>query len=107
MIRPTSLTRNGRVTASAPDTRLMGVAARLFWWKSPEEALADERRFLAQAMTFGSWDDTQVVLSTFGEDALCAVLADAPPGVFDRRSWAYWHARFGIQPVPPLPRRRL
>lgn len=107
MIRPTSLTRNEEVTASAPDPRLLDLAAKLIWWKSPDEALADERRFLAQAMTFGSWDDMQVVVSTYGEDALRTVLADAPPGVFDRRSWAYWHARFGIEPVPSLPRRRL
>lgn len=93
--------------SSIGDARLLDVAARLFWWKAPEEALADERRFLAQAMTFGSWDDMQVVSSTYGEDALRAVLADAPPGVFDRRSWAYWHARLGLTPTPPLPRRRL
>lgn len=86
---------------------LRDVAAKLFWWKCPDEALADERRFLAQAMTFGSWADMQVVSSRYGEGALRAVLADAPPGVFERRSWAYWHARFAIEPVPPLPRRRL
>lgn len=89
------------------DPRLMDVAARLFWWKAPEEALADERRFLAQAMTDGSWDDMAVVRAAFPETALRDVLADAPPGVFDQRSWAYWHLRFGLLPVPPLPRRRL
>lgn len=107
MIRPTSSTGNERVTASAPDPRLLDLAAKLIWWKPPEEALADERRFLAQAMTFGSWDDMAVVRETFSDSALRAVLADAPPGVFDRRSWAYWHVRFGLLPVPPLPRRRL
>ena len=93
-----------------PDAHPAGlrvVAAKLFWWKGPDEALADERRFLAQAMTFGSWTDMQVVSSNYEEQALRAVLADAPPGVFDRRSWAYWHARFGVDPVPPLPKRRL
>lgn len=37
----------------------------------------------------------QVVSSNYDEQALRAVLADAPPGVFGRRSWAYWHARLG------------
>lgn len=83
------------------------MASRLVWWKGPDEALADERRFLAQAMTLGTWDDMQIVRSVYGADALRRVLADAPPGVFDRRSWAYWHAVFGIAPLPPLPRRRL
>ena len=95
------------MTAPSPDPRLRDLATRLIWWKGPDEALADERRFLAQAMTFGTWDDMQIVRSVYGVDALRTVLADAPPGVFDRRSWAYWHAVFGIAPAPPLPRRRL
>lgn len=99
--------RGAAMISATADPRLLEVAARLFWWKLPAEALADERRFLAQAMTFGSWDDVAVVSATFPDPALQAVLADAPPGVFDQRSWAYWHARFGLLPVPPLPRRRL
>lgn len=95
------------MTAVVPDPRLLDLATKLFWWKGPDEALADERRFLAQAMTFGSWGDMEVVVSMYGENALRAALVDAPPGVFDRRSWAYWHARLGVDPVPPLPRRRL
>jgi hypothetical protein len=35
-------------------TDLEIVASRLFWWKSPEEALADQNRFLAQVMTYGT-----------------------------------------------------
>lgn len=31
-------------------------------------------------------------------------LFDAPPGVFDARSWRYWHLMFA-RPVPPLPVR--
>lgn len=89
------------------DSRMRDLAAKLFWWKGPDEALADRRRFLAQAMTYGSWEDMALVRSVWGADALRAVLADAPPGVFDRRSWSYWHAIFGIAPVPELPRRRL
>jgi hypothetical protein len=89
------------------DSRVRDLAAKLFWWKDPDEALADERRFLAQAMTYGNWEDMQLVRSIWGVDALRAVLRNAPPGVFDRRSWSYWHARFGIAPVPSLPRRRL
>lgn len=95
------------MTASVPDARLRDLAVRLFWWKSPDEALADRRRFLAQVMTFGDWADVQCVVEIHGEAALRAVLTDAPPGVFDRRSWAYWHARFGTDPIPTLPRRRL
>ena len=34
------------------------------------------------------------------------VLADTPPGVFDPRSWAYWHVVLGLDPERELPRRR-
>lgn len=85
---------------------LRDVAARLFWWKGPDEALADARRFVAQAMTW-SLGDMRVVVSAYGEGALRAVLGDAPAGMFDRRPWDYWHTRLGIDHVPPLPRRRL
>jgi hypothetical protein len=93
--------------SGADDRRMHELAAKLIWWKGPDEALADERRFLAQAMTFGNWEEMAFVRSVYGDDALRAVLADAPPGVFDPRSWNYWHLVFGQSPVPILPRRRL
>ena len=89
------------------DPRLLEVASRLIWWKDPDEALADERRFLAQAMTDASLTDMTFIRRVFGDNALRNVLADPPPGVFDQRSWGYWHLIFGLEPVPPLPRRRL
>jgi hypothetical protein len=89
------------------DPTLHDLARRLVWWQDPGTTLADRRRFLAQAMTDGSWDEMELIRSTYGDDALRAVLADPPPGVFDRRSWTYWHVRFGIEPIPSLPARRL
>lgn len=93
------------VTPSALDPRLVDVARRLIWWESPEDALRRPSRFVAQAMTLGTWSDVEVIRAVYGETAMRAVLADPPPGVFDRRSWVYWHVRFGIDPVPPLPSR--
>lgn len=90
----------------AADPRLREMATRLVWWKDSDSALADEQRFIAQAMTFGSWGDMELVRSIYGDDSLRAVLSDPPPGVFDRRSWTYWHVKFGL-PVPALPERRL
>ena len=86
---------------------LQRLARRLFWWKSPAEALADPRRFLTQVMTLGTWDDVQVARRYWTEEDFHAVLRDPSPGVFDARSWSYWHCVLGVEPVPPLPRRRL
>ena len=88
-------------------TDLEQVAKRLFWWKSPSEALSDPRRFLAQVMTYGTIEDLSVTLRHFPRSALRDVLEEAPPGVFDIRSWNYWHLVFGIIPVPELPKRKL
>lgn len=93
--------------ASTVPPELQRLARRLFWWKSPETALACPRRFLAQVMTWGTWDDLQVARRYWTEADFRAVLSDPPPGVFDARSWSYWHCVFGVEPAPPLPRRHL
>jgi predicted nucleotidyltransferase component of viral defense system len=36
-----------------------------------------------------------------------AVLEDPPTGIFDMRSWAYWHRVYGRSTIPPLPSRRI
>lgn len=87
-------------------TDLEKVASRLFWWKTPGEALADSNRFIAQVMTYGTIEDLAVVQRYFPESAFRNVLNNPPSGVFDPRSWAYWHIRFGMEP-PELPRRKL
>ena len=88
-------------------TDLERVASRLFWWKTPADALADSRRFLAQVMTYTTIEDLAVVEKHFPESAFRDVLTNPPAGVFDPRSWNYWHVRFGITPTPELPKRRL
>jgi hypothetical protein len=80
------------------------IAARLMWWLEPEAALARPARFVMQVMVLGTWQDVQIVAAVFGWDAFREALDQAEPGVFDARSWAYWHAFFG-QPEPGLPQR--
>ena len=88
-------------------TELEQVARSLFWWKPPAEALEDPIRFLAQVMTYGTIEDLAVVRRYFPESAFRDVLANPPAGVFDPRSWSYWHVRFGLEVPPELPTRRL
>jgi hypothetical protein len=86
--------------------QLERIARELFWWLSPEVSLANPRRFLAQVMTLGTWNEVRRVKDSFGWDAFRDALLHAPPGVFDGRSWAYWHAFFGL-PEAEMPRRSL
>jgi len=86
--------------------QLKGIAKELFWWQSPEVSLANPRRFLAQVMTLGTWDEIQQVKAVLGWDAFKDALLNAPAGVMDARSWAYWHAFFGL-PEAAMPCRSL
>ena len=89
------------------DRGLITLARRLFWWKKPEDALADRNRFLAQVMTYGTWRDVLEARRHFGEIAFRDALQHAPPGVFDARSWTYWHHALHLAPARPLPRRKV
>jgi len=87
--------------------KLLPVARKVFWWGTPEEALQDVPRFVAQVMTYGDWQDVQTTLSVLGEGAFERALESPPPGVFDRKSWNYWHLFLGRNTVPPVPKRQL
>ena len=84
---------------------LFKTAQRLVWWDSPENAVQDRLRLVAQVMVFGNWEDVQAVRRTWGKNVFAEVLRNAPAGIFDARSWAYWHNVCRIHPLPPLPRR--
>ncbi len=85
--------------------QLAPVAARVFWWGRPEEWLDDAIRFVAQVMTYGDWSDTCTTLQLLGDPLFQEVLAHAPPGVFDPKSWSFWHHYYQLG-VPPLPSRK-
>src|SRR6266403_1305976 len=98
-IKPTDLS-----TAPLP-AQLLPIARKLFWWGSPEEWLEEPLRFLAQVMTYGDWDDVRHTLSVLGKDAFVQVLDQPPPGVFDLKSWTFWHL-YHNRAVPPMPVRK-
>ena len=50
-----------------------------------------------------TWQSSGV---TFGAE-LAEALDHAPPGIIDKRSWAYWNLKIGRFPAPPLPQRQL
>jgi hypothetical protein len=88
------------------EEQLFKIAKSLFWWQPPKVALSNPRRFLAQAMTLGTWREVEELKKYFGIGAFRDALMNAPAGVFDCRSWAYWHAVFGL-PEAEMPRRSL
>ena len=88
-----------------PTPALLAVAQRVVWFKEPADALADPVHFLAHVMTYGTVEDLRALQGIVGPGEFQEVLDQAPPGVFDARSWAYWNLKCGRVPVPPLPVR--
>ena len=86
----------------APD--LLAVASRVIWFEPPDKALIDPIRFLAYLMNYGTANDIAVVRLYLDLDDFRAALNEAPPGIFDEASWAYWNSVVGRDP-PPLPKR--
>lgn len=90
----------------ANEEQLKRIAKELFWWQSPEISLANSRRFLAQVMSLGTWEQLQEVKRKFGWENFQDALLNAEAGWFDPRSWALWHHAFGL-PIKPMPKRSL
>lgn len=83
------------------------IARRVVWFEPPEEALADPVRFMAYALATATHEDMKVLRRYVSEEDFREVLDHAPPGIIDRRSWAYWNSKMGRYPPPPMPTRKL
>lgn len=85
------------------------LAGKYIWWKTPDEALQQPERVVAQVMDIGDYDDVQLLADQADATYLREVLVNGEIGQYSPRSWAYWHYRLGLAApgqVPPLPRRR-
>ena len=54
-------------------------------------------------MTYGTLEQVLIATKYFSDESFAFALRNAPPGIFDIRSWTYWNLRHGHDPVPPLP----
>ncbi len=86
-------------------TSLADVARRVVWFKPPQETIEDEVFFLNHVMIHGFAEDIMEMRSHFDDDALRNALRNAHPGIWDARSWAWWHVILDLEPVSPLPVR--
>ena len=86
---------------------LRRVAERCVWFEPPERAVADVPRFAAYIYTYGNAQDWATLREQLPDRFLPALLDAAPPGIFDKRSWAYWNLIAGRdwRTCPPLPVR--
>lgn len=82
------------------------IATRVVWWQTPEEVVTRLDDFLARVMALGSLADVNAIEAIYGSDRLRSAIRSASPGIFDLRSWHYWHHRLGLGDAGPLPIRR-
>jgi hypothetical protein len=66
-----------------------------------------EGSHVAEFRTRATHEDMNILRAYLTADDFRNALDHAPPGIIDPRSWAYWNAKFGRYPAPPLPTRRL
>lgn len=78
---------------------------RCVWFEKPEQAVKDTSRVAAYILTYGMPEDTAILREQLSDQELEKVLDDAPPGIYDNRSWAYWNLVVGRYDTPPLPVR--
>lgn len=71
-------------------------ARRIIWFEESEDALEG-----------ATWEGMVALCRSISEDDIRAALDAAPPGIIGARSRAYWNARLGRYPAPPMPRRRV
>jgi hypothetical protein len=94
------------VTPLPLNDETIALAESLIWFEPPAQALADPIRFVAYAFARATHEQMKVLGNYLSGDDLREALDKAPPGIIDPRSWAYWNARMGRFPAPPLPERR-
>jgi hypothetical protein len=82
------------------------IASRVVWWEAPEQAVSRLDDFLSRVMTLGTLSDVNAIEQIYGTERLRAALRSASPGVFDLRSWHYWHHRLELGDAASLPTRR-
>lgn len=84
--------------------------AGYIWWKTPDEALEQPDRLIAQIMDIGVTFDVGELESFFSRQQLADVLKTAEIGQFQPRSWSFWHYRLGLvgpsESIPEMPLRR-
>lgn len=86
---------------------LRKAAERCVWYEPPEKAVDDPSRLTAHILTYGSIEDVTALRAQYSDDDLRTALDEAPAGVYDDRSWAYWNLMVGRYDTPPLPTRKL
>jgi hypothetical protein len=85
---------------------LRKAAERCVWYEPPEKAASEPAKLVAHILTYGGLDDVNALRAQYSNDDIKHALDNAPAGVYDARSWAYWNLIAGRYETPPQPTRK-
>ena len=88
-----------------PTPEILSAARRIVWFEPPMQALSNPIRFMAYAMTHALPEDMRLIRRYVSDDDFREALDQAPAGIIDPRSWAYWNLKMGRHPAPAMPVR--
>ena len=91
------------MTSLSLSPEIEAICRRVMSFEKPQQAISNPARFLAYVMTHGDYADMVVIQKHMTDDEICAAMDNAPPGIFDPRSWAYWNLKLGRYPAPTRP----
>ena len=81
-------------------------AKRVNWYTTTEDLVRAPKSIIAQVMSRGNAMGISAIQSQFSLEEQREAYLAAPPGLFDRRSWAYWELiLFGDPKAFPFPER--
>ena len=81
------------------------IVRRVIWFEPPEQSMKDPIRLIAYAMRYARYEDMKVLRRYIPDSDFIYALDNIPPGIVDKRSWAYWNAIFNRYPAPAMPVR--
>ncbi len=84
---------------------IRNAAKRCIWFEQPEQAVQNAPRLVAYILTHGTFEDTEALTAQLSLEELKQALDEAPAGIYDARSWAYWNLVVGRYDPPSLPVR--
>jgi hypothetical protein len=84
---------------------LRRAAERCVWFEPAEASLAHPARLAAYIFTYGNLEDVRALRAQITQSDLRSLIDDAPPGIYDARSWAYWNLMIDRYDAPPMPQR--
>ena len=84
---------------------LRKVVQSCIWFEPAEQAIQNVPRLAAYIFTYGTPEETQILRNQLTDEGLRDCLDNAPAGIYDIKSWAYWNLIAGRFDTPPMPQR--